>query len=309
MRSNRRAFLQGLAGGALAATVPGTASPQPVADLAGGGRLAAPGLLRDSSFRGGRAGEERVVGGIRFCWCPPGRFVMGSPPTERGHRPDEAQADVVLTTGFWAAKHEATQGQWRRIIGPFPDRPPSVAFGEGDEFPVYWINFDEAEAFCSELTRRLQESGALPAGWEFRLPTEAQWEYACRSGTSTATAHGDTLGPHQANFDSDTDDRGARPRGARSVGSYPASPWGLQDMHGNVWEWCRDYYHPRLPGGTDPDLHGSKGIPNRDGTYSRVRRGGAWIEPAWACRSACRLRYEPHRRSDHIGFRVVAVER
>ncbi len=80
-------------------------------------------------------------------------------------------------------------------------------------------------------------------------------------------------------------------------------------MHGNVWEWCRDYYHPQLPGGTDPDLYDLKGTPNRDGTYSRVRRGGAWIEPESFCRSACRLRYESHRRSDHIGFRVVVVER
>jgi formylglycine-generating enzyme required for sulfatase activity len=93
------------------------------------------------------------------------------------------------------------------------------------------------------------------------------------------------------------------------VGSYPANPWGIHDMHGNVWEWCRDWYHAQLPGGTDPDMSGVKGVPNRDGTYSRVRRGGAWIEPEWACRSACRLRYEPHRRSDHIGFRVFVVER
>lgn len=80
-------------------------------------------------------------------------------------------------------------------------------------------------------------------------------------------------------------------------------------MHGNVWEYCRDWYHGRLPGGADPDLSTQKGEMNRDGTYSRVRRGGAWVEPGWACRSAMRLRYEPERRSDHIGFRVVAVRR
>jgi formylglycine-generating enzyme required for sulfatase activity len=218
--------------------------------------------------------------------------------------------EVTLTKGFWTAKHEVTQGQWRRVIGAFPDRLPSAEFGEGDEFPAYWINFEEAETFSSELTRRLQRSGALPAGWEFTLPTEAQWEYACRAGTVTSTSFGDTLGVHQASFGGDYEDRSARPRGgARKVGSYPANPWGIHDMHGNVWEWCRDYYHARLPGGTDPDLYASKGAPNRDGTYSRVRRGGAWIEPGWACRSACRLRYEPHRRSDHIGFRIVAIER
>jgi formylglycine-generating enzyme required for sulfatase activity len=264
---------------------------------------------QETSCRGVKAGEQRLVDGIAFCWCPPGRFVMGSPPAERGHRPDEAQVEVTLTKGFWTAKHEVTQALWRRTIGVFPDSMPSPEFGEGDEFPAYWINFEEAEAFCSELARRLQRSGALPAGWAFSLPTEAQWEYACRAGTVTATSFGDTLGQHQANF-SESNDRAVRARGgARRVGSYPANSWGIHDMHGNVWEWCRDYYHPRLPGGTDPDLYGSRGMPNRDGTFSRVRRGGAWIEPEWACRSACRLRYEPPRRSDHIGFRIVAVER
>jgi formylglycine-generating enzyme required for sulfatase activity len=92
------------------------------------------------------------------------------------------------------------------------------------------------------------------------------------------------------------------------VASFKPNPWGLFDMHGNVWEWCRDWYHARLPGGVDPDLYEVPGERNGDGTYSRVRRGGAWIEEGWACRSACRLRYEPPRRSDHIGFRVVAVE-
>lgn len=293
-RSSRREFLTNLAAGAGAAIVTGYGSP----------------AAQARAFRGGKAGDERVVDGIAFCWCPPGRFTMGSPPTERGHRPDEAQVDVTLTEGFWTAKHEATQGQWKRIMGAFPDRLPSVEFGEGDDVPAYWISFEEAETFCSDLTRRLHRSGALPGGWNVTLPTEAQWEYACRAGTTTPMSFGDWLGQHQANFAGDHEDRSARPRGgAKKVGSYPANPWGIHEMHGNVWEWCRDYYHPRLPGGTDPDLYTSRGAANRDGSYSRVRRGGAWIEPGWACRSACRLRYEPHRRSDHIGFRIVIVER
>ncbi len=93
-----------------------------------------------------------------------------------------------------------------------------------------------------------------------------------------------------------------------SVGGYRANPWGICDMHGNIFEWCRDWYHAQLPGGVDPDLYTRQGERNRDGTYSRCRRGGAWNDEAWACRSALRLRYEPERRSDHIGFRVVAVE-
>ena len=293
MRSSRRRFLKHLA-------VSVGAIPHAVAF----------GSAQEPSFSGGKAGEQRLVDGISLCWCPPGRFTMGSPSTERGRRPDEAQVDVSLTKGFWTAKHEVTQGQWKRVIGALPDRLPSAEFGEGDEFPVYWISFDEAERFCAALTRRAQSSGALPAGWAFTLPTEAQWEYACRAGTSTATSFGDTLALHHANFGGESEDRAVRARGsAKTVGAYPPNSWGIHDMHGNVWEWCRDFYHARLPGGTDPDHYGLKGMPNGDGTYSRVRRGGAWIEPGWACRSACRLRYEPHRRSDHIGFRVFVVER
>ena len=96
---------------------------------------------------------------------------------------------------------------------------------------------------------------------------------------------------------------------ACEVGQYPANAWGLHDMYGNEFEWCRDWYHVRLPGGVDPDLYATQGAPNGDGSYSRVRRGGAWTDDAGFCRSALRLRYEPARRADHIGFRVVAVRR
>jgi formylglycine-generating enzyme required for sulfatase activity len=175
---------------------------------------------------------------------------------------------------------------------------------------VHTVNFAEAEEFCGKSTERSRAAGDLPTTWEFRLPTEAQWEYACRAGTTTATSFGATLSRAQANF------RGKPYNGAEvapfpnracAVGSYPANAWGLHDMHGNVYEWCRDWYHSELPGGVDPDLSSVKGAPNRDGTYSRVRRGGAWVDDGWACRSAFRLRFEPERRSDHIGFRVVAV--
>ena len=182
---------------------------------------------QENAFRGAKAGEERDVEGITVCWCPPGRFRMGSPPAERGRRPDEAQVEVTLTRGFWTAKREATQGQWKRLIGRFPDRLPSAEFGEGDDFPAYWINFDEAEGFCAELTRRGHRSGALPAGWEFRLPTEAQWEYACRAGTVTATSFGDSLGLHQANFGGESEDRAVRVRGsARQSRQLPGQSVG-----------------------------------------------------------------------------------
>jgi formylglycine-generating enzyme len=272
---------------------------------------AAPSGGQARSFAGARAGEVITVAGISLCWCPPGRFRMGSPASEPGHRADEAQVDVTLTRGFWTAKSEVTQSQWRRVVGDFPGTKPTAAFGEGDDFPVYWINFAAAEGFCRQLTDRARRSGALPEDWAFRLPTEAQWEYACRAGTATATAFGDRLERRHANFNGDLLD--GTPGGpavgrASSVGSYPSNPWGIADMHGNIFEWCRDWYHAQLPGGVDPDLSGVKGVPNRDGTYSRVRRGGAWNDPAVFCRSAFRLRYEPDRASDHIGFRVVAVQ-
>jgi len=257
-------------------------------------------------FNGSAAGEERVIAGLRLCWCPPGRFTMGSPPEEEGRRADEGQVPVTFRRGFWMAKFETTQGDWRRIGGGSLDRPLTEAFGLGDDVPVYWVNFPGAEAFCRKLTLAARRSGALPDGCEFRLPTEAQWEYACRAGTTGATAFGNQLTAQHANFKSG--DPGAVALGrATSAGSFPANAWGICDMHGNIFEWCRDWYHARLPGGNDPDLYGVRGIANRDGSYSRVRRGGAWNDPAWFCRSAMRLRYEPERSSEHIGFRVALV--
>src|SRR5687767_9672831 len=106
-------------------------------------------LAQADSFAGSRPGDERVIAGLRMCWCPAGKFRMGSPPTESQHRPDEAQVDVTLSRGFWAGKYEVTQGEWKRVIGHFP--APFTA-GEGDDLPVYSINFAEAEAFARKLT-------------------------------------------------------------------------------------------------------------------------------------------------------------
>jgi formylglycine-generating enzyme required for sulfatase activity len=264
-----------------------------------------------SAFSGSKAGEERAVAGVKLCWCPPGKFTMGSPPGEPERRPGEDQVEVTLTKGFWAGKFEVTQGQWKRVVGKLPG-PLTAELPEGDDYPVGNVNFAEAVGFCAKLTELGRKAGNLPEGWEFRLPTEAQWEYACRAGTATATAFGNCLSSKQANFKGKPYN-GAEPgpalgKAAR-VGSYPANGWGIHDTHGNIFEWCRDWYHAKLPGGTDPDLSEKKGTPNRDGSYSRSRRGGAWDDDGWPCRSAFRLRYEPVRRYDHIGFRVMAVQR
>lgn len=264
-----------------------------------------------SPFDGSRAGAERKVAGIPLCWCPPGRFIMGSPRSEPERRPGEDQVEVTLTRGFWMARYEATQGQWKRVLGKLPGEP-TADLPEGDELPVGNVNFAEAEAFCRKLTDLGRRSGTLPKDWEFRLPTEAQWEYACRAGTTTATSFGDSLSSKQANFKGKPYNGGAPGPSlgrAAKVGSYPANPWGLHDMHGNTFEWCRDWYHSRLPGGTDPDLYSAKDSATRngDGTLSRVRRGGCWADDGWPCRSAFRLRFPPEQRYDHIGFRVAVV--
>ena len=202
-----------------------------------------------------------------------------------------------------------TQGEWKRVIGKLPGEF-TAGGGEGDEVPVYNVNFAEAEEFCRKLTETSRAAGDLPGGWEFRLPTEAQWEYACRAGTTTATAFGDKLSSRQANVLGEPyngAEVGPSLNQSTKVGSYPANAWGLHDLHGNVVEWCRDWYHEKLPGGVDPDLSAVKGTRNGDGTYSRSRRGSAWTDDGWAARSAFRQRFEPERRYDHIGLRVVSV--
>ena len=234
---------------------------------------------------------------------------MGSPPGEPERRPGEDQVEVTLTRGYWIGENEVTQGQWKHIVGEFPG-PQSA--GEGDDYPLTTVTFAEAEQFCRKATETARAAGQLPEGWEFRLPTEAQWEYACRAGTRTATSFGDRLSSAQANFQGrpyNGAPEGPSLKKAAPVGSYPPNPWGIHDMHGNVFEWCRDWYHGALPGGADPDLYSAADTAqaNRTGTSSRVRRGGCWADEGWPCRSAFRLRFEPERKHDHIGFRVVCV--
>jgi formylglycine-generating enzyme required for sulfatase activity len=289
---NRRAFLQScLAGGIPFRTL--TVSLQ-------------------KAFVGRRAGDAHVLDGIAFCWCPSGRFLMGSPAGEAKRRPDEDQVMVTLTRGFWTARFETTQGDWQRVIGALPG-PLTRELPAGPDYPVGNVTFDEADEFCRTLTNRCRRTGQLPDDWAFRLPSEAQWEYACRAGSTTATAFGNTLSRTQANFKG-APYNGAKPgpalNHATRVGSYPPNAWGLCDMHGNAYEWCRDWYHDRLPGGVDPDLSLAKNTAavNPDGTPSRVRRGGCWADDGWALRSAFRLRFPPASRADHIGFRIVAVE-
>ena len=125
---------------------------------------------------------------------------MGSPGDEPRRRDDEAQVSVRFTRGFWMAAHETTQGQWRAVSGAWPAEPPTTRFGLGDDVPVYWVTYADAEAHCAALTARAREDGTLPDGWVFRVPTEAQWEYACRAGSTAATAFGPVLTNADANM-------------------------------------------------------------------------------------------------------------
>lgn len=268
-------------------------------------------LFKVTNFEGNFAGDSSQVAGISLRWCPAGSFVMGSPANELERRGDEDQVNVTLTKGFWMGKFEVLQGEWKSIVGALPGKI-TEAGGEGDRLPLYNVNYAETEYFCKKLTEIAHRLKQLPPDWEFRLPTEAQWEYACRAGTTTATYNGDKFNSYLANIQGSKPYNGAEMgptvNRATNAGLYPPNPWGLHDIQGNVVEWCRDWYHWGMPGGIDPDLSHVKGTMNRDGTYSRSRRGGAWVDDGWVCRSAFRQRFEPERRYDHIGFRIVAVK-
>ncbi len=282
---------------------------------------------------GSRAGDERDDNALkmRLCWCPAGAFRMGSPKEEAGRFRDECSpVDVTLSHGFWMGKTEVTQSQWQKLMGTSlkdqKDKVLASSFapmrtdkgtidlvyrnaGDGPDYPMYNVSEAEAAEFCRKLTASERRAGRLGAGCEYRLPTDAQWEYACRAGTTTATAFGDHLGKDQANFDWMVPYRDG-PRDPNHkwawtvpVGSYRPNAWGLLDMHGNVWEWCRDEYAPTLAGGRDP-----QGPPQtKNNNPGQVMRGGSWSCSRSDCRSASRGNNARGARTDGTGFRVALV--
>ena len=220
-----------------------------------------------------------------FRWCPSGQFMMGSPADERNRSDGESQRQVTLSKGFWMLETEVTQAMWESVMENNPSR------FKGAKLPVEQVSWND----CQEFIKKLNELTVAPAGYKFSLPTEAQWEYACRSGTTTAYHFGDTLTLRQANFFSIF----GRDQ-TRDVGSYPANAWGLRDMHGNVWEWCLDWYG-NDPGGAVTDPAGA------ERGSSRVLRGGSWNLHAQYCRSAFRYRNSPAGRYNSVGFRLSLV--
>jgi len=222
---------------------------------------------------------------LRLVWIPPGKFMLGSPAEEPGKDADEQpQTAVTLTRGFWLGKSEVTQGEWQAIMG----NNPSHFTGAGERAPVEQISWEDAMEFCRRITDRERQAGRLPDGYCYTLPTEAQWEYACRAGSAEADA--DTLAS-RAWFGADS---GNTPH---PVAQKKPSLLGLYDMQGNVWEWCLDWKGD-YPGGRVVDYYGPA-----VGSL-RIFRGGAWADPELGCRIALRCGGDPSSRSDKIGFRL-----
>ncbi len=231
-------------------------------------------------------------------WIPPGTFTMGSPTNEVSRFSNEGpQTQVTISRGFWISKYETTQEEYLEVMGTNPSN-----FKGDVNRPVERVTWTDATNYCGKLTARERDAGKLPAGYEYRLPTEAEWEYACRAGTTSATAYGNSLSSAQANFNGKYPYGGAAQgpnlAGTTTVGSYPANAWGLYDMHGNVWEWCLDWYGT-YPGGSVTDPRGPT-------TGSRrVIRGSGWLHDGSRCRSAFRVNLSPGDWGQDMGFRPV----
>ena len=223
--------------------------------------------------------------GMKLRLIPAGEFMMGSPGTESGRGDDETQHGVSITKPFYLGVTEVTQEQYQKVMGTNPSK------FKGPQNPVEQVNWNDALEFCRKLSAMPAEK---TAGHEYRLPTEAEWEYACRSGTTTAYGFGadaSRLGDYgwfEGNSDSKT----------HPVGEKKPNAWGLYDMHSNVAEWCQDRYGV-YPGGSATDPTGATS------GSDRVIRGGCWFYGAGYCRSALRIRHSPGGRISILGFRVL----
>ncbi|MDO4571537.1 MAG: formylglycine-generating enzyme family protein, partial [Planctomycetia bacterium] len=242
---------------------------------------------------GSHAGDRLVktINGVDYAWrwCPAGEFMMGSPSGE-GHDWEKPQHRVTLTQGFWMLETQVTQRMWESVMGNNPSR------FKGANLPVECVSWHDCVKFCEKISKL--------SGLKIQLPTEAQWEYACRAGTTTAYSFGNSCNGKEANCDGNypygTKKKGPYLQRTTEVGSYPANAWGLYDMHGNVWEWCSDWYGGYVESPTsDP-----KGP---DSGSRRVRRGGSGADYAECCRSARRSCSAPTRSGDAVGFRLLFV--
>ena len=239
---------------------------------------------------------------MAMVWCPPGKFLMGSPVSEPDRQPIEAnetQHEVTLTQGFWIGKTEVTQAQWSAVMGTSPSWFPrkeivrwkvwkwQIPVWRKDflasrwQLPVEQVSWDDCQEFCRKV------------GGGLRLPTEAEWEYACRAGASGPFAGTGVL----KEMGWYGDNSGGK---THQVGSKKPNAWGLCDMHGGVWEWCQDWYGGDYPVDAATDPTGSAA-----GDFRAIRGGSWWSFPSRLCRSAYRLGHVPGCRSEDLGFRIV----
>jgi formylglycine-generating enzyme required for sulfatase activity len=252
-------------------------------------------------------GEGLDAPRVEMVAIPGGSFLMGSPKGEGSN--DERPQHLVTVSPFYMAKYPVTQAQWRSIalredLKVAIDLKPDPAEFEGDNLPVEYVTWEEAREFCQRVTKltQRQANGDL---WEYRLPTEAQWEYACRAGTTTPFYFGETITTELANYDGN-DTYGKEPKGqyrqqTTDVGSFPPNAFGLYDMHGNVWEWCADNWHSDYNGAPTDGSAWDNGNDN----HSYVLRGGCWNYHPHFCRAAYRFSNTRDSAYYDIGFRLV----
>ena len=225
---------------------------------------------------------------------------MGAPKKESESRDSERPTHEVTVQSFYMGRHQVTQAQWKVVAGyPQIDRPlnPDPSNFKGDRLPVEKVDWDDAQEFCNRLSAH--------TGKTYRLPSEAEWEYACRAGTTTAFHFGETIAPELANYRGistyNDGPKGEYREKTIGVGSFPANAWGLHDMHGNVWEWCEDDWHSNYDRAPDD---GSAWVESdRKSTYWLLR-GGSWYDIPVNCRSATRNYYTRDFRDYIVGFRV-----
>jgi formylglycine-generating enzyme required for sulfatase activity len=211
---------------------------------------------------------------MEFALLPAGDFVAGSPTTEAGHQDDEVLYPVHVPKPFYVATHEVTRREWATVMNP-----GVVVPAEDAKLPVVNINWDEARQFLDRLNQG--------QSWRLRLPSEVEWEYACRAGTTTPYSTGNMLSTSEANYNGEFplpgQANGENRNHVTAVGSFPANPWGLFDMHGNVWEWTNSAYDEAR----------------------KVIRGGSWRFNADSARCALRYHHRPTDRGDSLGLRLV----
>jgi uncharacterized protein (TIGR02996 family) len=229
--------------------------------------------------------------GMKFAWIPPGVFLMGSPETEPDREDNETQHGVRLTKGLWLGVYPVTQAQWQTVLGNNPSQ------FQGENLPVEQVSWHDSQEFCAKLAPR--------DGRRYELPTEAEWEYACRAGTTTPFHFGEVLNGIQANcngyYPYGTKEKGPSLERTTAVGSYRANTFGLHDMHGTVWEWCQDWYAADVSVTREVEnpVQGEKGE-----EHGCVVRGGSWFSYAGGCRAARRLWYAPALRNPYLGCRA-----